>query len=316
MAFVELDHKTWDFVISRDLRMGGPNTGKSQSLLTNERPCYVIVYPGEKGISTFPIDEEGFKVYFWKEDEITKNKPGAIIKEVQDLTLELLSGNRAPYGPMKSFCGDGLHKFYSSFWLRDFRRLVQINADALQLPRGTKGSITEEELKIRAYGNENYGARQAFMEYVTMVYESSVPHVTFTCWEGAEPDEPGVRSSTTHIFPDFPGKLAKAIVGEFALVLYSTLSKPDPLGRVKAKWQLKPGGKVWGAGVKAELKIAERLPREVPQDWSRLSVLLRRNSLGPEITKVLDSFKKEGFAVPQVTNTNVAVSTQKTPNKV
>ncbi|KKL20069.1 hypothetical protein LCGC14_2459120, partial [marine sediment metagenome] len=78
----------------------------------------------------------------------------------------------------------------------------------------------------------------------------------------------------------------------------------------------KPGGKVWGAGVKAELKIAERLPREVPQDWSRLSVLLRRNSLGPEITKVLDSFKKEGFAVPQVTNTNVAVSTQKTPNKV
>lgn len=273
MAFIELDHKTWDFVISRDLRMGGPNTGKSQSLLTNERPCYVIVYPGEKGISTFPIDEEGFKVYFWKEDDITKNKPGAIIKEVQDLTLDLLSGKKAPYGPMKSFCGDGLHKFYSNFWVQAYRRLLQTNADKIGLPK-KDGGVTDEELKTRAYGTENYGARQAFMEYVSMVYESSVPHVTFTCWEGAEPDEPGERRGPTHIFPDFPGKLAKAIVGEFALVLYSTLTKPDPQGRVKAKWQLRPGGKVWGAGVKVPETIRNNIPADIEQDWGELKKYL------------------------------------------
>ena len=43
--FLELNEETWDFAISRDLRVGGPNTGKSQSLLTNERPTIVISYP-------------------------------------------------------------------------------------------------------------------------------------------------------------------------------------------------------------------------------------------------------------------------------
>ena len=265
---VELNDETWDFAISRDLRVGGPNTGKSQSLLTNERPCIVISYPGEKGITTFPKNEPGFKVLFWKEDDVTKNKPGTIIKEVENLTLDIIAGK---HGPVKSFCGDGLHKLYSHYWLREFNFIMASKAENLGKIKKDGTTITEDDFRLSAYGNENYGASKAFMSYVTMVYESTLPHVTFTCWEAAEMDNPELKSkSPTHILPDFPGKLAKRMMGEFAIVLYSTLTTPDPQGKQKAWWQLRPGGKVWGAGIKMPANVRDNIPANIEQDWGDL----------------------------------------------
>ena len=270
--FLELNEETWDFAISRDLRVGGPNTGKSQSLLTNERPTIVISYPGEKGITTFPKNEPDFKVFFWKEDDMTKNKPGVIIKEVETLTLDILAGK---HGEFHSFCGDGLHKLYSHFWLREFNFLMQTKSELLGRPKKDGTIWSEEDFRLSAYGNENYGASRSFMDYVTMVYQSSAKHVTFTCWEGVEMDVPELRSkSPTHIFPDFPGKLAKRIMGEFAIVLYASLTNPDPQGKQKAFWQLRPGGKVWGAGIKMPASVRDNIPASIEQDWADLWLYL------------------------------------------
>jgi len=277
--FIELDQNTWDFVISRDLRVGPPNSGKTQSFLTNERPCYIVSFPGEKGVTTLPVNEPGIKTYVWKEDDITKGKPGAIIKEVTDLTTELITGKRAPIGPMKSFCGDGLHKLYSNFWLREFNHLIATKGELIGKPKRDGTVVTEEDFKLQAYGNENYGASRDFMKYVTYVYESNVPHVTFTCWEGMELDTPELKSkSDSHILPDFPGKLAKRIMGEFAIVLYASLQVTTPVPNqppvVVSKWQLKPGGKVWGAGIKIPPEIAKNIPKEITQDWGELKKYL------------------------------------------
>ena len=270
--FLELNEETWDFAISRDLRVGGPNTGKSQSLLTNERPTIVISYPGEKGITTFPKNEPDFKVFFWKEDDMTKNKPGTIIKEVETLTLDILAGKK---GPFHSFCGDGLHKLYSHFWLREFNFLMQTKSELLGKVKRDGTICSEEDFRLQAYGNENYGASRSFMDYVTMVYQSSAKHVTFTCWEGAEMDVPELKSkSPTHILPDFPGKLAKRMMGEFAIVLYATLTNPDPMGKQKAMWQLRPGGKVWGAGIKMPAAVRDNIPASIEQDWADLWLYL------------------------------------------
>ena len=270
--FLELNEETWEFAISRDLRVGPPNTGKSQSLLTNERPTIVISYPGEKGITTFPKNEPDFKVFFWKEDDMTKNKPSTIIKEVESLTLDILAGKK---GPFHSFCGDGLHKLYSHFWLREFNFLMQTKSELLGKVKRDGTITTEEDFRLQAYGNENYGASRSFMDYITMVYQSSAKHVTFTCWEGVEMDAPELRSkSPTHIFPDFPGKLAKRIMGEFAIVLYASLTNPDPQGKQRAFWQLRPGGKVWGAGIKMPSSVRDNIPASIEQDWAELWLYL------------------------------------------
>lgn len=283
--FKQLTKETWNFAISRDLRVGPPNTGKSHSVLTNERPVHVIVYPGEKGVTTYPSDREWLKVWHWEEDDITRNKPGAIITEVETLTTEIIAGK---HGPVGSFTGDGLHKLYSHFWLREYNRLLVSQASLLDA-----GKVTEDDLKLRAYGNENYGASKEFMAYVTKVYHSSLPHVTFLCWEGAELDVPELKSkSSSHIFPDFPGKLAKRIMGEFAVVLYAIATQPDPLGNIKFKWQIKPGGKVWGAGVKVPADIAKNIPREMAQDWAILKPVL----LG-EV--VIGAPKTGGLSIPK-----------------
>ena len=57
--FQKLNEETWDFAISRDLRVGPPNSGKSQSLLTNERPTIVISYPHSYSVAAVVIPREG-----------------------------------------------------------------------------------------------------------------------------------------------------------------------------------------------------------------------------------------------------------------
>ncbi|KKL49699.1 hypothetical protein LCGC14_2312940, partial [marine sediment metagenome] len=78
----------------------------------------------------------------------------------------------------------------------------------------------------------------------------------------------------THILPDFPGKLAKRMMGEFAIVLYATLTNPDPMGKQKALWQLRPGGKVWGAGIKMPAAVRDNIPASIEQDWAELWLYL------------------------------------------
>lgn len=268
--FEELSPQEWERTVSRVLIVGGPNTFKTTSIVeTFPKPLHVISYPGEKGSGVIPTGNPEIKGYVWREEDPAKDTVEHRIREIEKVTVEILSGKR---GPIATFAGDGLHKLAALYWQREYRRLLISNEQRL-----VKGDITDDKIQLAAYGNENRGSTREVLNYISLVCHSSVPTVVFTCWEGPEPDDKDGTSggqTKSHIFADLPGRLARRSTGEFGVTLYAEVTKPDPLGKQKGTWQIRPAGKVWGVGVKVPKAIAITLPERVPQDWSKLLPVL------------------------------------------
>jgi len=241
----------WRRLLTRVLLVGPPNSGKTTSLRTFPTPLIVQSYPGEKGTTSIPY-AEGVKAFIGELPQ--PGDPvnyGQIIRETESQTTEILTGK---HGPCQTFAGDGLHKLY-----------------AIYLAEATAGASADgKDFEARLYGS----AHRRFFKYLDMVCRSAVPHVVFTCWDGREKDDPdeGGSSPSRHIFPELPGQAAKAVMGEFALVLYATRQGSGPAA--KYLWQTQPMGKVWGAGAKLPLEIAKRLPLTVEQDWARVAQII------------------------------------------
>lgn len=280
MPFKKLDANLWLRVFSRCLIIGPPNSRKTTSLLSFHRPISILSYPGEKGSGTIPINESGINAEVWEDEEVVKEDPIKLIKEVENKTIEMLAAKP------RTFAGDGIMKLAGLYWRREFNRLTIIN-DSAKVP------ATEDEIKLRAYGNPNYGSTKDVLKYISMVNHSNVETIVFTCWEGEERDDPKAkgRDVTTHTFADLPGALARRIVGEFGIVLYSHVTQPDVKGESKATWQIRPSGKVWGVGVKLPPAVAARMPGQgIPQDWAKLFDVVKKEVIGIE---ALDTNKKE-----------------------
>lgn len=252
MPFKQLTADAWQQGLRRSLIVGPPNSRKTTSLFTWPRPIGLISYPGEKGFASIPVGEPGVNAFVWEDDVVTKTSPSALVKEIETASFELLAGK---HGEITTFAGDGIHKLYSAY-----------------LNEATNGAYSNgDDFEPRMYGR----AHEAFLHYLNRVMHSKVQYVVFTVWDGREADNPEAGSkSPTHIFPDLPGKLAKRIMGEFSVVLYAEVSPPVPGQTQKATWQLQPGGKVWGAGVKLPVALAAKLPSKVPQDWKQVEPLL------------------------------------------
>lgn len=250
MPFKELNADSWQQGLRRCLIVGPPNSRKTTSLFTWPRPATVVSYPGEKGYASIPVGDEGIQAFVWEDDVATKTSPSALVKEIESITFQAL----AKPG-LVTFAGDGLHKLYTAY-----------------LNEATNGAYAAgDDFEPRLYGR----AHEAFLHYLNRVMHSKVQYVVFTVWDGREADNPEAGSKgPTHIFPDLPGKLAKRIMGEFSVVLYAEVTPPVPGQVQKATWQLQPGGKVWGAGVKVPPALAAKLPSRVPQDWKLVEPLL------------------------------------------
>jgi hypothetical protein len=111
------------------------------------------------------------------------------------------------------------------------------------------------------------------MLYLTKILQSSIPFVAMTAWIEPEMDNPELKSrSALHDYPALPGKLAKRIVGELPVVS-AEMTLPDPLGRVKATWQLRPAGRVWGVGLKVPVAMASRIPERIEQSFPALQAV-------------------------------------------
>jgi len=253
MPFIEQTdvNTVWETRARRVLVNGPPNSGKTTSLRTWPKPMIVVSYPGEKGITSVP-QGEGVRAFVWDAPDpaATVNWVG-VLAEVSKLTFEALGGK---YGPIRTFAGDGLHKLYD----------VCLNV-------ATGGAKARgEDFEPKKYGT----AGTLFFGYVEKVLLSTVEYVVLTCWDGLEKDDPDAKDKDTskHIFPELPGKAAKLVMGEFAVVLYASREGSGPSAQYK--WQTQPLGKVWGCGAKMPLEIAKRLPVTVPQDWSALEKLL------------------------------------------
>ncbi len=264
MPFKPLDKDAWVKSLSRTLVSGPPNVRKTTSLLTWPRPIHILVYPNEGGASSIPADLDDVFAWTFEEDDIEKSNPGMVVKAVETMTMEILTGK---HGKVATFAGDGIHKFYDFYKENEYNQLVASNP-----------TTPEDKLIGRAYGN----AHNQFLHYVGLVKRSSVENVVFTIWDGKEKDNEDDKSqkAPTHIYPDLPGQLAKRIMGEFSVVLYASLS-PD--GHGSPKWQIQPTGKVWGAAVKVPPEIAKNLPKEFEQDWSKLLPVLKGEVIAPKL---------------------------------
>src|SRR3972149_8153765 len=283
MAFKQLDNTSVD-PARRVLISGAPNSRKTTSLHTwphdSEHLLHILSYPGEKGYKTIDTKDPGVRAYVWEYgvEDMAKMKPHAVIKEIEQVTWEILGGK---HGPCHVFAGDGLHKLYGWYYSRAYLDLL--NSPGFQTSCHKQHVDPEETAKIQAYGSPHSpGAPSDFMLYLTKVSHSPVPFVVMTIWEEPERDDPAdPRSKATHIFPALPGKLAQRITGEFDFVLYAEVGlAPGPNLPAPATWQTQPGGKVWGVGSKLPVELAKRLPAKGPQDFGKLLTLLEEKPKG------------------------------------
>ena len=252
MSFIVPGLTDWERTMSRVLLSGGPNTGKTRSSITCKRPVHLISLPGEGGTNSIPR-EDGIFPYVWVEDANSRASSKAVLDEIRQLTVEILSGKR---GECATIFVDGIHKAYEYF------------LDTVTGGDYFKGNEFEALLYQRSHTK--------FMEYIKLVRESSAPYVFFTAWDAKDPDKPELKSkSPMHVYPDLPGKLSRRILGEFSIVIASHATpSPIPGKPPRFFWQLKPSSEVHGASIKIDPAIAMYLPAEVEQDWQGLERLL------------------------------------------
>lgn len=250
----------------RVLISGPPNSRKTSSLHTwpfdADEGLHIVCYPGEKGWDSIDTSIPGVHAYVWKIEDPAKASPFQVVKEVEDITAQILTGK---FGKVKTFAGDGLHKLYGWYYRREYDKLAASGGD-------------HEKISGRAFGL----AHDEFQHYLHRTCHTSCPYMAFTVWDGREKDNPEDKASNapTHIFPDLPGQMAKRIMGEFSVVVYASVGLPPGPGKpAPASWQLLPSGKVWGAGVKVPAARAKGLPTTCEQDFKALERLLLAGSL-------------------------------------
>ena len=249
--------------ICRMLNQGPPNSGKTGAFRTWPSPKHIQVAPGERGDDTIPRGEPGYTPHLWHDDPIEKLASSAVVEMVESLAFQILGGK---YGPCRSYCFDGFHKYYG--YVLDWMS----GGDLFKGDLGKSGD-TDPYAAARVYNR----ARERARYFVQQVNASPVENIVWTCWDGREADDPtkGFKSQT-HVFPGLPGQAAKEFMGEFGLVVHSRIQwgLRQPKSRAPAKWQLLPEGDVWGASVKAPIEVIEKLPAYCDQDYNVLKKLL------------------------------------------
>lgn len=241
--------------------MGGPNTGKTTSLLTCERPLHVISYPGELGVASLP-QGEGIHTYIWETSPEEKIDSQYVVNQVEKLTWDIIGGK---YGGVRTLAGDGIHK------------LAYYYLDAASGGTFFRGEDFELERKFgkvdpysKCYNN--------FMRYLERVWQSPVPYFIATCWDGTEPDSyKGVEVKGGRIYPGVPGQLAKKMLGMFSVVLYTHVEESSvPTKPAEYYWQTKADQKVAGASIKITPDLHAKLPHRIRQDFVALQALLSK----------------------------------------
>lgn len=238
---------TWERARRRALISGSPGAGKTTSLMTWPRDLAYIAFPGEKGATSLKVTD-GIKA--WVPDAIEPDKPtnwGQIVQSIERTTNEIIAGK---HGKFRTLAGDGLHRLYSVY-----------------LAEATGGaSARGEDFEAKLYTKST----TRFFAYLDRVLRSSMEYVVFTCYDGLERDNAEDKSSnaTQHVFPELPGKSAKLVLGEFAVALHATKRGKDYV------WQTRAEGRVWGASLKIDREIADKIPIFVPQDWAKFEPML------------------------------------------
>ena len=254
---------------------GLPNTGKTTSIRTCEKPVGVISVPGEKGHSSIPYGE-GVIALRWQDDGVETKKRNTLYyqkiwREVEEATIKMMNGE---FGALKTIVIDGVHKLYAIGLAIATDGESAALQSAFETTTNAKGEVIQKgEFDPRCYGKSH----NLMWEYVNMVASSKIPTRIFMSWADMDKDDKNdtSKNATKHLMPDLPGKAAARVLGEVGVVLAS---------RVNAKgeyiWQTKPQGEVAGAGIKGQIGVVEKIPVIVPQDFQALAATIAAAQTG------------------------------------
>src|SRR3990167_6983976 len=236
MPFIEVVHTSR--TPRRVLNQGGPNSGKTHAFLTwprhlkegDDYAAWAVCLPGEKGYDTLPTDLPDLHVRRWESSPAEKTSSKAVLDAVERLVLRDILGT----GKVTSLLMDGAHKLYE-------HALNYVTGGAF---------FSGEEFEPRLYSR----AHEIFKYFLDRVNSTPTPYIVWTVWDGREMDKPELKSaSPTHIFPDFPGKMAKRVMGEFSVVVYSNLQWEN--GAEKSlPGIVAGGGGAWGGPGRAPVR--------------------------------------------------------------
>lgn len=260
----EITPELFEWLLSRVMLSGPPNSGKTGSSVTFGGPQHLLSYPGEGGINSIP-KVDFIKPYIWQDNPASRASSQTVINEILQVTTDIITGKN---GPCDVFFGDGVHRFYEYF--------VDV---------ATGGDYFKGKVKDKGWLPVGQ-AKVAFKEYLKMVKAApNIKVVVFTCWDGAELDRSFTKDATDlggpkHIMPGFVGQMAKEAMGEFSLILSCHRDVSPVTGKGEFWWQIIPQGDVMGAQIKIDPARMERIMANlkgkgrVPQDWQKLRELL------------------------------------------
>ena len=216
---------------TRLLISGMPNTGKTHSLASfiygpfdyysddleekkqaleyaeeQGKHMAILSCPGEKGIKSLHHTEHITSYYL----EIDNIDPTDVkwskqaLNDFNGITKQVILENP------DILVVDGFHSLWDQIMNRG------TNGDYL---KGLSiGSDSNPYESARLYSQ----AHNAFGQYITSLYHSSIPLIVATTWEdweaGTQENEAGKAQSigtTRYLWPSIPGKMGKAIVGQF-----------------------------------------------------------------------------------------------------
>lgn len=256
MPRMQVSAASWRRSVYRPLWNGGPGSGKTTGLRTLPRrkwakrygrpiegACHVVVVPGETGFSSV-LPEEDFLVHAWEWDASQLKQEAAVevFKEVQAVSREVIGGK---HGPVESLVLDGGHKLY----------------DLIMLAHGWQPSMVDD----KESGKQYIKYHSAFRNFMGLLLGSQVPLVGMTVWEGTELSDPENPRSMKLVYPQFPGMMAKEVMGMFPLVFHCTKEAQGQASRYQ--WTVKPSTRMQAAGLHVPVQIARRFPDVIPVEF-------------------------------------------------
>jgi hypothetical protein len=248
---------------------GPPNSGKTTSLRTCEKPLGVISVPGEKGHSSAPYGE-GVTHLRWEDDGVETSKRNTLYymkiwREVEGATLDMINGK---YGQLQTIVIDGIHKLYDIALAIATDCESAVLQSAFEYTVDTKGKeVLKGEFDPRCYGKSH----KIIFQYVNMVASSKVPTRIFTSWSKMKKDDKKdtSRNAAEHLMPALPGEAGQMVLGEVGVTLHAKVN-----AKGEYVWQTKPGGDVAGAGIKGQIGVVDKIPMYVPQDFQVLAATI------------------------------------------
>lgn len=227
---------------------GPPLSGKTTSLMTTPEPRAILIPPGELGYTSIRASPTT-KVFRWQDEVDVKVDWATILTQFEGVLREV---GRGKYGKFETVAIDGLHVLY---------RLIQ---------------------KALGY-NENTDPKEftryhdRFNGVLDLLVAQPSRYRIATVYDGPELVDPANDKKTTKVYPDLPGKQAKAVMGRFPLVVHTFLFGAG--ASRKFQWHLQPNEGVHGAGLHLPREMAAKLPPVLEQDFGKLDSAIRA-SLG------------------------------------